>query len=247
MKRLANYSQYLLRNPRLIKELVGHTSINKQDVVYDIGAGSGIISSVLAARCQSVVAIEFEPRMAAKLRENMTEYPNVSVHQADFLTMPLPQEPYKIFSNIPFHLSSPIIRKLAETSSPPQAAYLIVQKQFANKLLPDSDHFTGQLGMMVGPIFAIRIRKRLQRTDFWPHPNVDTVLIELKLRPEPLINPAQMNAYRKFIEGCFSDPKIFATTPREEIFLPATIKPSQMRLSQWLKLFEATTKLGKRP
>ena len=242
MKRLATYSQYFIRNPRLIKELIGHTSINRHDTVYDIGAGSGVISSVLANRCQTVIAVEFEPRMAAKLRENMTDYPNVTVHQADFLTMPLPTAPYKIFSNIPFHLSSPIIRKLAETSSPPQAAYLIVQKQFANKLLPDSDHFTGQLGMIIGPLFAVRIRKRLQRTDFWPHPNVDTVLIELVLRPEPLITSKDMLAYRQWIIGCFSDPKIFARAPRDKISLPLNIKPSQMRLSQWLDLFSAIDK-----
>jgi len=158
MKRLANYSQYFLRDPNLIKELIGHTSINKKDTVYDIGAGSGVISSVLASRCKDVVAVEFEPRMAQKLRENMAKYPNVSVVEGDFLTMPLPQTPYKIFANIPFHLSSPILHRITEADNPPTATYLIVQKQFANKLLPESDRFTGQLGMVIGPEFAVRVR-----------------------------------------------------------------------------------------
>jgi 23S rRNA (adenine-N6)-dimethyltransferase len=237
MKRLAHYSQYFLRSPRLIKELIGHSTINKSDVVYDIGAGSGVIASVLAERCRSVVAIEFEPRMAEKLRENMRPYPNVEVREADFLTMPLPKTPYKVFANIPFHLSSPIVRRLTEEKNSPQAIYLVVQKQFANKLLPDSDRFTGQLGMMVGPLFAVRIRKRLQRTDFWPHPNVDTVLLELIRRDEPLIPYDKMPAYRKFIEACFSDPKQFAKTPREAVGLPPEIKPSQMQLAQWVALF----------
>jgi len=240
MKRLAHYSQYFIRSPRLIKELIGHSSINKSDTVYDIGAGSGVISSVLAERCKSVVAIEFEPRMAVKLRENMQSHPNVEVREADFLAMPLPKTPYKVFANIPFHLSSPIVRKLAEADNPPQAVYLIVQKQFANKLLPDSDHFTGQLGMMVGPVFEVRIRKRLQRTDFWPHPNVDTVLLEMVRRPEPLVAKSKMPAYRNLIEGCFSDPKIFAKMPTAAIGLPLGIKPSQMKLSQWVALFEAS-------
>jgi len=239
MKRLAHYSQYFIRSPRLIKELIGHSSINKSDTVYDIGAGSGVISSVLAERCKSVVAIEFEPRMAVKLRENMQSHPNVEVREADFLAMPLPKTPYKVFANIPFHLSSPIVRKLAEADNPPRAVYLIVQKQFANKLLPDSDHFTGQLGMMVGPVFEVRIRKRLQRTDFWPHPNVDTVLLEMVRRPEPLIAKSKMPAYRNLIEGCFSDPKIFAKMPTATIDLPPDIKPSQMKLAQWVALFEA--------
>jgi 23S rRNA (adenine-N6)-dimethyltransferase len=179
--------------------------------------------------------------MVDKLRDNMAEYPNVEVCKGDFLTMDLPREPYKIFANIPFHLSSPILRKLTEADTPPEAIYLIVQKQFANKLLPDSDRFTGQLGMMVGPLFAVRIRKRLQRTDFWPHPNVDTVLVELIRREEPLISRDKMDAYRQFIEKCFSDPRQFAKTPRTAIGLPADIKPSQMKLAQWVGLFNAKT------
>jgi 16S rRNA A1518/A1519 N6-dimethyltransferase RsmA/KsgA/DIM1 with predicted DNA glycosylase/AP lyase activity len=118
MKRLAHYSQYFLRSPALIKELIGHSSIKHGDTVYDIGAGSGTISSVLAERCKTVVAIELEPRMAVKLRENMSRYPNVTVFEGDFLTMPLPKTPYKIFANIPFHLSSPILHKITETANP---------------------------------------------------------------------------------------------------------------------------------
>lgn len=241
MKRLAHYSQYFLRNPRFVKELVGHSSIKKSDVVYDIGAGSGVISSVLAQRCKSVVAIEPEPRMAQKLKQNMEKYPNVTVYQGDFLTMDLPKTPYKVFANIPFHLSSPIVRRLAEAENPPAATYLIVQKQFANKLLPDSDRFTGQLGMMIGPWLIARIRKRLQRTDFWPHPNVDTVFLELLPRPEPLVDDNRRGAYYQFTEECFSDPRKFAKMPLGAVGLPATIKPSQMKLEQWVKLFVAQT------
>jgi 23S rRNA (adenine-N6)-dimethyltransferase len=242
MKRLAHYSQYFLRSPALIKELIGHSSIKHGDTVYDIGAGSGTISSVLAERCKTVVAIELEPRMAVKLRENMSRYPNVTVFEGDFLTMPLPKTPYKIFANIPFHLSSPILHKITETANPPAATYLIVQKQFANKLLPSSDRFTGQLGIIIGPEFAVRIRRPLKRTDFWPHPNVDTVLLEILHRPEPLIERSQMPAYRQFIIGCFSDPKIFAKAPRHMIGLPPDTKPSQMKLVQWVKLFAVANK-----
>jgi 16S rRNA A1518/A1519 N6-dimethyltransferase RsmA/KsgA/DIM1 with predicted DNA glycosylase/AP lyase activity len=237
MKRLAHYSQYFLRSPQLVKELIGHTSITRNDIVYDIGAGSGTISSVLAEKCQSVAAIELEPRMVDRLRTNMQKYPNVTVNHDDFLEMKLPKTPYKIFANIPFHLSSPIVHKIAEDDFPPEATYLIVQKQFANKLLPDFTGFTGQLGMAIGPEFAVRIRKKLQRTDYSPRPNVDTVLLEIIRRPEPLIPRDKMPDYRRFIVGCFSDPKIFSKAPRRAIGLAPDIRPSQMKLTQWVKLF----------
>lgn len=237
MKRLAHYSQYFLRSPRLVKELVGHTSIRRSDTVYDIGAGSGIISSVLATRAGQVVAVESEPRMAAKLRQNMQKSPNVTVYEGDFLEMPLPAGSYKIFANIPFHLSSEILQKLAEAENPPVAAYLIVQKQFANKLLIDSDKFTGQLGAYIAPWFTGRIRKRLQKTDFWPNPNVDTVLLELKLRDGFLLPRDAMPRYRQFIADCFSTPKLFAKTPRQRVGVPLELKPSQLTIDQWVRLF----------
>ena len=237
MKRLSHYSQYFLRSPDFIKELLGHTNIKPKDTVYDIGAGSGSISAVLAKRVYEVVAIEYEPRMADKLRDNMAPYHNVTVREGDFLEMPLPKGDYKVFANIPFHLSSPIVHKLTEAENPPSATYLIVQKQFAHKLLPNSDRFTGQLGMMIGPTFGVRIRRPLKRTDYFPHPNVDTSLIEIKKRDEPFIPLEKMAEYRAFIEGCFSDPKIFKKTPRREMGLADDIKPSEMKLHQWVELF----------
>ena len=239
MNRLDNYSQHNLRGQDFIKELIGHTNIKTSDIVYDIGAGTGAISAALSGKAMHVYAIEFEPIAAQKLRENMRAYENVTVKEGDFLEMALPDGEYKIFANIPFHLSSPIVHKITEDTNPPKAAYLIVQKQFANKLLPNSNRFTGQLGMMIGPTFGVRIRRPLKRSDYTPPPSVDTVLIEIKQRDEPFIPLDRMEKYRGFIEGCFSDPKIFAKTPQRKIGLPEGIKPSEMRLHQWVELFTA--------
>ena len=240
MKRLAHYSQYFLRNPRFIAGLIGRTSISNDDMVLDIGAGSGIISSQLAKAADTVIAVEPEPRIAGKLRENMKEYPNVEVKEESILDLDLPGGRYKVFANIPFHLSSQIVRRLTEAGNPPEAMYLIVQKQFANKLLPDHAGFTGQLGMQVGPLFDITVLKRLRRTDYWPHPNVDTVLIAFERRLRPLVAPTDMAAYRQFVEKSFSTPKYFAKTARRKAGLPDDVKPSQMVLDDWIRLFEAS-------
>lgn len=240
MKRLHSHSQHFLRNPRFVQELVGHTSIKKSDVVYDIGAGSGVISSVLARRAKQVVAIEIDSQTADILRKNMARVENVTILQTDFLDIRLPSEPYKIFANIPFHLSSAIVRKITEDANPPDAAYLIVQKQFANKLLPDHSGFSSQLGMLLGPRFAIKIRKRLKRSDFWPHPNVDTVLLEIIHRDEPLINSDQLDMYEKFIVKHFTTPEAFSKLPLAFIDKSPGVKPSSLTLSEWLVLFHAT-------
>lgn len=239
MKRLPQHSQYFLRSPQLVAELIGHSSIKRSDLVYDIGAGSGVISSVLARRAGLVVAVEFEPRTATILRANMEQFGNVTVVEGDFLELPLPDTPYKVFANIPFHLSSPIVRRLTSAKNPPKATYLIVQKQFAQKLRIDTDQFTGMLGAMIAPWFSVRIRKRLVRTDFWPHPAVDTAFVEIALRDEPLLPRSELKPYQDFVARCYDEAKFFAKTPRGSVVIPTELRPSQVRLSQWLALYHA--------
>ena len=74
MKRRHDYSQNFLRDPRFVRELIGHTDIKRSDVVYDIGAGSGVISSALAGRCKHVIAIELESKTADILQKNLEKH-----------------------------------------------------------------------------------------------------------------------------------------------------------------------------
>ena len=233
MKRLHTKSQNFLRRPSLVKTLVGHSTLKKTDTVYDIGAGSGIISSVLADKCAHVVAVESDTRLLETLRDNLGAQPHVSIVHGDALTFELPTSAYKVFANIPFHLSSPIVHRLTEADNPPEAIYLILQKQFAQKLLIDDYSFTGLLGACIAPTFESRIRFKLKPTDFWPHPAVDTVFIELLRREIPLLATRDMPRYREFVEKCFSRQKYFGTLGVGDV------KPSEMTTEQWIKLFKA--------
>jgi 23S rRNA (adenine-N6)-dimethyltransferase len=237
MKRLHTYAQHFLRSPRLVGELVGHSNVRKNDTVLDLGAGSGVITSVLAKRAKQVIAVESEPRALASLRKNTVQFENVKVVAGDILTVTPPNDPYKIFSNIPFDISAQVVRKFTEYQHPPTALYLIVQKQFARKLVPGDDHFTSQLGAQLGPLYTVRIRRPLRRTDFTPPPGVDTVLLELKLREQPLLPIAQLAAYREFVARCFAEQKFFAKTPRTRSNISAELRPSQLILEQWIDLY----------
>lgn len=240
MKRLATYSQNFLRSPKLVESLIAKSNLTKDDVVYDIGAGSGIISSALAPRVKKVVAVEFDSRVAKTLSHNMSAFPNVAVKIGDIMELNFPTTPYKIFANIPFHLSSPIVQRFINSPMSPEAVYLIVQKQFGRKLIAtDTTHFTSQLGMMIGAEYKVRIIKTLQRTDFWPHPAVDTVCVELIKRATPLVPKNRLSAYSQFTIQCFSDPKRLAKMPLNVIGQEPGASPSRLSLDQWVILFNA--------
>lgn len=178
-------SQHFLRSPRTALVLIGHSNLKKRDLVLDIGAGSGVITSALSKRVGRVVAVEKDPKAAAKLRQNLKNIDNVTILEQDFLDINLPNEPYKIFANPPFHLSSQILHKLLEADNPPEAIYLILQKQLALKLLNTDRHYTSQLGRALTREYQTKIRLPLKPSDFTPPPAVPTVLFEAKRIPSP--------------------------------------------------------------
>lgn len=177
-------SQHFLKSPKLALFLIGHSNIKKRDTVIDIGAGSGVITNALSRRCKQVIAVEADMETAKTLRKNLKDIENVKIVEQDFLEMELPSEPYKVFANPPFHLSSAILHKLDEAKNPPEAIYLILQKQFALKLLNNDRHYTSQLGKQLFVHYAPKIRLPMRPNYFTPPPAVPCVLLELKRREQ---------------------------------------------------------------
>lgn len=244
MSRSYRQQQHFLKGLSLVAELIGHTNIRKNDLVYDLGAGSGVISAVLASRVRGVVSVESEPMALRLLNKNMQNRENVKVVRQDILRLKIPQEPYKIFANIPFNLSSQVVEKFCFSDNPPKSLNLIVQKQFAQKLVESERHFNSALGAMLWPWFSVRIRRPLKRSDFTPPPNVDTVLLEIK----PLSNIAFSNryvySYTSFIAESFQDQKFFRSLPLAKAGVGGEKKPSELSSEEWISLFQQVAKVN---
>lgn len=189
-------SQHFLRSPRLALILIGHSNLKKRDLVVEIGAGSGVITSALSSRVANVIAIEPDADTIAKLSNNLEKHhiSNVTIVKKDFLDYDLPSTPYKIFANPPFHLSSAILHKLIESSNPPESIYLILQKQFALKLLNNTRHYTSKLGFAITKSYETRIRLPLKPNDFTPPPGVPCVFFEAKRRTSDITNTSNVKA-----------------------------------------------------
>ncbi len=236
MKRLDSYSQHFLIKPKFVAKLISYSKLPKTKLVLDIGAGSGIISAQLAkAGFKQIKAIEPETKTFAKLSQNLANNPQITLINQDFLQFDLPNQNYNVFSNIPFHLSSKIVHKLVLADSSPDKIYLIVQKQFAEKLLIDQMDFVGQIGAAIAPWYKAKIRYVLRPSDFSPPPAVQTVLLELKKRPTPLLRTANKVDYFEFVKNCYHSPQFFAEFPDAKSWQK---KPSQLKLAQWLELFQ---------
>lgn len=236
MARKHRISQNFLRSPRIALMLVGHSNIRKRDFTLDIGAGSGVFTFALSKKSTQVLAIESDRETFKKLQNNTKNLENVQILHADFLHFNLSKLPknYKVCANIPFHLSSPIIQKLITTKNLPKSIYLILQKQFARKLIISDNIFTSALGVKIFPFFESKIKKPLQKSDFTPPPAVETVFFEMKRRETPLISLKEQLEFNNFVEKMFAVPNFY----RQNCGLKfRTKKPSELKGEDWLEIW----------
>jgi 23S rRNA (adenine-N6)-dimethyltransferase len=243
------YSQNRLRSKKLIGTLLEKSSIAKGDLVYDVGAGCGIISEGLAKRQARVIAIEQDNELFNRLKLKLGDNPLVTIRHGDFLVEPLPsQARYKVFANIPFVATADIIRKLLFSQNPPDDCYLVMQKEAARKFAgtPTETLFS----LLLKPWFEFRILHSFRRTDFSPVPTVEILLLQVERKKLALVEAEYTNLYRDFVAYGFGQGKptlknalkgIFTYTQftrlsRDLGFRPES-GPTDLNFQQWLGLF----------
>ena len=244
------YSQNFLRSKDLVVSLITKSSISSDDVVYEIGAGQGVITEQLIKVCSKVMAFEIDQNLASKLASRF-QNKAVEIKQGDFLSYPLPQTAYKVFSNIPFNITADVIKKLTQSMNPPEDAYLIVQKEAANKFVGKPyDSKNSQMAILLKPWFDLEIVHRFRRTDFFPTPSVDSVLLRIKKTNEPSIAPELKRQYEDFVVFTFNQFKPNVIEGLAPIFgkgtlfklskdfnFPPNSKPSELEFQAWVQLF----------
>lgn len=193
----AALSQNFLRDPRLAEYLVRLAALDANDTVIEIGPGSGVLTARLATRCRQVLAIEKDANLARRLTRRFAGERAVAIFAADFLEFPLPSSRYKVFANIPFAITKAIVSKLTTGVSPPEDAWLVMQREAAQRFLGEPG---GTLvSALLHPWFAGQIRHHFRRSDFVPQPGVEVVLLNLARRTQPLIPDEREEAFRDLV------------------------------------------------
>lgn len=238
MKKSLRYNQNFFRDPRLVAASVAQTGIGKNDLVYEIGPGRGIITRELAKIAGKVVAVEIDRRLAERLRQDFSGNDKVKIINADWLDYRVPEGNYKIFSNIPFNLTAQVVRKIVDSPRPPRQSFLVVQKQAAEKFIgrPSSTQFS----VSYQPWFEFKVVWVFKRRDFFPAPGVDAVLLSITKKEQSLVNDKQEYFY--FVEAGFNRLKKLFTyrqwrrLARDlKFFLP--VRPGNLSFDQWLGIF----------
>lgn len=201
--RRADLSQHFLRSRSLAASLIAQAPVDKDDLVVEIGPGRGILTRELARRCREVVAVEFDVALSEALRTRFLSDDRVTIVRSDFLRFRLPNVPYKVLGNIPFNRTAAIVRRLVQADPPPQDAWLVVQREAAERFAGSPFSRETLSSLLLKPWWQIEIARRFRRTDFEPPPGVDAVVLWLARRTRPLVEGSQAVDYLRFIRSCF--------------------------------------------
>ena len=187
-------SQNFITSKKHIKDILKNTNITKQDNVIEIGSGKGHFTKELVSISQSVLALEIDEKLAKITQEKIEESENFKVLTMDFLRFKFPKnKDYKIFGNIPYNISTDIVKKIAFESKA-KYSYLVVEKGFAKRL----QNLQRALGLLLAVEMDIKLIKNIPRSYFHPKPSVASVLIVLE-RHSPLIPKKDYTLYKKFV------------------------------------------------
>ena len=227
--------QNFIKYPSLVREIVAEANLNKDDLILEIGSGKGIITKELRKTVRQVIAIEKDKELAEI----------TGAIWADFLEYELPKEKYKVFSNIPFSITSEIINKLLTANQMPEEMYLILQQEAAEKFagLPKES----QSSILTKPFYEVEILGDIDRTNFTLKPQVKIVLTKFTKREKSFILLEDRDEFRKFVIYNFNYFLKSFTFPQkkkiEQMYNLSGKKPTEVSFDTWLILYKTFKRL----
>ena len=235
--------QNFLVNGDVLEEIVETSSLFKNDVVLEVGPGTGVLTFALAQKVKAVIAFEKDEKLYLVLKKRIKDLAlkNVKIFNEDILKVDpksfLPKD-YKIIANIPYYLTSPLIRKFLETENQPTLIILMVQKEVAERICAGllTERLEQQrktkrslLAISVQFYAKARIISFVSPASFWPEPKVTSAI--LKITPNRSLKYSII-----FVKEFFKIAKAGFSQPRKQLInnFSRELKISRDAVREWL-------------
>lgn len=205
--------QNFLIDKKALVQIVRAAKLSKKDTVLEIGPGLGVLTEKLAQQAKKVIAVEKDKRMFEAVEEILKDFSNVEIIHGDILKSfksLMPKSEYKVAANIPYYLTSPLIRLLLESENPPRQMVLLVQKEVAQRICARPPKMN-LLAVSVQFYGRPQIISYVPKKSFWPQPKVDSAIVKITLRGATPRKKAVFLNYRakffKLVKAGFSSPR----------------------------------------
>lgn len=183
IKILKGLGQNFLIDEKVLDKIIQAAELDENDLVIEIGPGLGVLTKELSKKCQQVVAIEKDKKLS-ELLEKKSE--NVEIINGDILKINIEEiikkydqdRKYKLVSNIPYYITSPVIKLFLENKIQPQTIVLLVQKEVAERICADAGKLS-ILALSVQIYGKPEIVSYVDKSSFYPEPKVDSAILKI--------------------------------------------------------------------
>jgi 16S rRNA (adenine1518-N6/adenine1519-N6)-dimethyltransferase len=217
----ARRGQNFLVDLNLVDLVVRTADIRPQDVVLEVGTGTGVLTERLAAAAARVVTCEIDPRLAQLARDRLVERENVAFVEGDALAAKhrlapavleavaaalaaAPGGRFLLVANLPYCVATPVISNLLAVPRPFDVAVVTVQREMAERMTAAAGgHAYNGLSLWVGAQCRGEIVRVLPPSVFWPRPGVDSEIVRLDLEPERRARIEDRGRFHDFVRAVF--------------------------------------------
>ncbi|MEN6531491.1 MAG: 16S rRNA (adenine(1518)-N(6)/adenine(1519)-N(6))-dimethyltransferase RsmA [Anaerolineaceae bacterium] len=249
--------QNFLVEPAGLMKVIDAAELSGSEEVLEIGAGLGSLTYLLAQTCARVTTVEIDRHMLEPLAEALKPFTNVQIVPGDILELDpatlVSQENYVVVANIPYYITSAIIRHLLEAAFKPSRVILTIQKEVAQRIVARD----GKMSLLSLSVFVFgepEIVSTIPAGSFFPAPDVDSAVLRIRLHPEPLIRSSQLDLFFKLAHAGFGQKRktlrnslsAGLSLPANEVearLLEADIEPSRraetLSIAEWARLVDS--------
>lgn len=249
--------QHWLHDESVLEGIVAKAELSPKDTVIEIGPGLGTLTKKLILTGANVIAIEFDESLLAGLKAQFNDVPNFTLMHQDILKFNFTElKNYKIVANIPYYLTSQLLRIIGDSTNQPEVTVLLVQKEVAERVCAASPDMS-ILAVAVQLEFNVSLGDIVTAKLFTPPPKVDSQVLILHKRQMPLYDGINKNDFMRVVKAGFSAKRktlrntisagLKITKPEAETILNSAgidsgLRAEALSLQQWYKLVEVFLK-----
>ena len=201
--------QHFLLDETVLRQIILAADLSPEDIVIEVGPGLGILTRELAKKAAKVIAVELDAQLVAVLKKTMASFPNVFIVNADILQLTPSQlvpGSYKVVANLPYYITSPVLRHFLEASLKPELMVVMVQREVGEAIVASSGKMS-LLSLSVQFYAKPSIVTYVPAQSFYPSPKVDSVILRFDLLPQPAIIVDDIPAFFDVVRRGFSSPR----------------------------------------
>lgn len=249
--------QNFLADHNALLKIVRDAEIHLEDDILEIGAGLGNLTRILALQAKTVIAVELDPELFSALEDITRTFNNIHLVQGDIMDIRLEElfsRDYKVVANIPYYITSAVIRHLLEAPIKPQRIVLTIQQEVAERIV-NQDEKMSLLSLSVQLYGEARMASQIPAECFYPKPKVDSSVLIIDVDDQPKLSDERIHSLFKLAHAAFNQKRKMLRSSLKPMLgggvdvvsgvldragIDPRQRPESLSLEDWIRLTEVS-------